>query len=529
MFSFRARYFSTKLTESCCSLGVRTQQVQVYKHHRLAPINHQRSHISTMGKRLVLAIDGTWVNSDNGYNASMSGPGAKGRLASPSNVTRICRAVLPRSPSGVQQLVYYQGGLGSDANAYSFVVGGYLGSGIDEAIREAYSFLAMNYEEGDEIFLVGFSRGAFTARSVGSLIAEVGLLTKTGLESFYPIFKDWENQNIASYEPGYESAAWPIAGRPKFGDKAYNEQLAGKKLTRLNIPIKAIAVFDTVGTLGVPDVRPFGISLYNSAKTEYSFVNTQVAPNVENAYQALALDEQRYAFAPTVWESPRDSSSHMLKELKQCWFPGVHTTVGGGFQDTNISDITLAWMLTQLSQFLAFDEGYLLRQRKQNGDFYIEKKTPEEGRGYGLGLIKASDGDLLNTILGRKARTPGEYLLTDPKSGEQMPGKPLLNTREFMHPSVRYRMHNGGRQPSSDPEAKLGEGAYAPKPLADWTYIAAGEDTPKGIKIDAKWAKAPKWVRKSTGTYIVEDKIVDGSLEAVLAETWSGVGNWLKL
>ncbi|KAM3423999.1 hypothetical protein BST61_g1391 [Cercospora zeina] len=482
-----------------------------------------------MGKRLVLAIDGTWVNSDNGYSSSMSGPGATGKLASPSNVTRICRALLPRSPNGVQQLVYYQGGLGSDANAYSFVVGGYLGSGIDEAIREAYSFLAMNYEEDDEIFLVGFSRGAFTARSVGSLIAEVGLLTKTGLESFYPIFKDWENQNSASYVSGYESAAWPIAGRPKFGDKAYNEQLVGKKLTRPNVPIKAIAVFDTVGTLGVPDVRPFGISLDNSAKTEYSFVNTQVAPNVENAYQALALDEQRYAFAPTVWESPRDPSAHKLKELKQCWFPGVHTTIGGGFQDTNISDITLAWMLTQLSQFLSFDENYLLRQRKQNADFYTTKKTPEAGIGYGLGLIKASDLGLLNTVLGRKVRTPGEYLLTDPKSGEQIYNRPLLNTREFIHPSVRYRMQNGGRGPASNADAKLGEGKYEPKALADWTYVAAGEDVPKGVQVDLTWAKAPKWVKKSTGTYIVEEQIATGSLEAVLAESWSGVGTWLKL
>ncbi|USW53528.1 hypothetical protein Slin15195_G068470 [Septoria linicola] len=468
-----------------------------------------------MPKRLVLAIDGTWVNSDNGYAASISGPGGKGRLASPSNVTRICRALLPRSESGIQQLVYYQGGLGSDANFYSFVVGGYLGSGIDEAIRESYSFLAMNYEPGDEIFLVGFSRGAFTARSVGALIAEVGLLTKTGLESFYPIFKDWENQNSSSYTPGFESSAWPIEGRPKFSDKSYNKQLVAKGLTRQNIAIKAIAVFDTVGTLGVPDVRPFGVGLYKSAKNEYSFVNTQVAPNVENAYQALALDEERDAFMPTVWESPKDPSAHALKELKQTWFPGVHTTVGGGFQDTSISDITLGWMLTQLSPHLAFDEAYLLRQRKQNADFYAAKGTPQEGIGYGLGLIKASDTGLLNTILGRKVRTPGEYLLTDPVTGEQIQGSPLTRTCEFIHPSVRYR--------------KLGSGKYDPKPLKDWTYIAEGEDTPAGIKIDPKWAKAAKWVRKSTGTYIVEDKIVKGTFDATLAGTWNGVGAWLKL
>ena len=188
------------------------------------------------------------ADSDNGYAASISGPSATGKLANPSNVTRICRALLPRSKEGIQQLVYYQGGLGSDSNVYSFVVGGYLGSGIDEAIRTAYAFLALNYEDGDDVFLVGFSRGAFTARSVGSFIAEVGLLTKTGLESFYPIFKDWENQNSSSYTPTFESNAWPKAGRPKFTDKAYNQQLQSKGLTRPNIPIKAIAVFGKLAT-----------------------------------------------------------------------------------------------------------------------------------------------------------------------------------------------------------------------------------------------------------------------------------------
>lgn len=186
-------------------------------------------------------------------------------------------------------------------------------------------------------------------------------------------------------------------------------------------------------------------------------------------------------------------------------------------------------MLTQLSQHLAFDEAYLLRQRKANADFYVEKQTPQEGIGYGLGLIKASDTGLLNTILGRKTRTPGEYLLTDPKTGEQIKGKPLLNTREFIHPSVRYRMNNGGRGVAPDATRTLGDGKYDPKPLKDWVYIAEGEDTPPGIKVDPKWATAAKWVKQSTGTYIVEDKIIEGSFDATLASSWSGVGAWLKL
>lgn len=81
-----------------------------------------------------------------------------------------------------------------------------------------------NYEDGDEIFLIGFSRGAFTARSIGAFIAEVGLLTSTGLDSFYPIFKDWENQVNPSYKAQYGTSSWPVT-RPKFSDPDYIPEL----------------------------------------------------------------------------------------------------------------------------------------------------------------------------------------------------------------------------------------------------------------------------------------------------------------
>ena len=81
-----------------------------------------------------------------------------------------------------------------------------------------------NYKDGDEIFLIGFSRGAFTARSIGGLIDQVGLLTKDGLNSFYPIFKDWQNQVNKNYKPAYGTLAWPVT-RPKFSDPAYMDEL----------------------------------------------------------------------------------------------------------------------------------------------------------------------------------------------------------------------------------------------------------------------------------------------------------------
>lgn len=473
-----------------------------------------------MPKRLVLGIDGTWVSSDNGYSPSIWGPSGAGTLASPSNVTRLCRALKSRASGDIEQIVYYQGGLGSQANIYSFIVGGYLGDGIDAAIREAYGFLANNYEDGDEIFLLGFSRGAFTARSVGGLIASIGLLTKEGMESFYPIFMDWEHQNDPNYKPGYETAAWKKDDRPKMGPEYYQD-LVSRGLSRPKIPVvKAIAVFDTVGSLGVPDIKPFGWKIHHSSKAEYSFVNTQVAPNVENAYQALALDEQRDAFVPTIWESPQETTHPDFKTLRQCWFAGVHTSIGGGYQDTSISDLTLAWMMTQLSNHLEFDPKYLERQRQLNAAFYASRDPPvaEQARGYGMGLIQRSDLGLLNTVLGRQIRTPGEYHLTDPETGEQLP-QMLKNTCEFIHPSVRYRIENNGRGLASNATDFLGGGVYAPAALQGWEYYPAGREVP-GLVVEPKWSKAAKWVKKDLKTYIVEDRVEQGSDDWMLAESY---------
>ncbi|EGP84011.1 uncharacterized protein MYCGRDRAFT_48331 [Zymoseptoria tritici IPO323] len=478
-----------------------------------------------MPKRLVLAIDGTWVNADNGYSPTITGPPANHTLATPSNVARLCRALKTRDGTdpSIEQIVYYQGGLGSSANWYSYVFGGYLGDGIDAAIREAYGFLANNYEDGDEIFLFGFSRGAFTARSVGGLIASIGLLTKEGMESFYPIFMDWEYQNDPSYVNGYSTPVWPQPNqeRPKMDSKdTYFNALKAAKLTQPTIPtIKAVAVFDTVGSLGVPDVKPLGIKLHHSSKAEYSFVNTQVAPNVENAYQALALDEQRSAFVPTVWESPKGGKeTHpVFNELRQCWFPGVHTSIGGGYQDTSIANLTLAWMMTQLSQYLDFDPEYLRRQIKQNQAFYTDKKVPENSpsRDYAMGLIKSSDVGLLNTVLGRVTRTPGTYQLTDPNTGEPLPER-LQKTCEFMHPSVRWRMQQRGPGLAQTKTDTIGQGVYTPLALEKWKFFAAGEETPKGVAVEAMWAKKGKWVNEELSVYVVEDEVEQGSWEEIL-------------
>lgn len=101
---------------------------------------------------------------------------------------------------GKSQITYYQAGVGSSYDFFDVYLGGACGDGLDEHIREAYAFIVQNYVEGDEIILLGFSRGAFTARSIAGLINTVGLLTRSGMAHFYRIFKDYENMNIEKYD-----------------------------------------------------------------------------------------------------------------------------------------------------------------------------------------------------------------------------------------------------------------------------------------------------------------------------------------
>ena len=295
-------------------------------------------------------------------------------------------------------------------------------------------------------------------------------------------------------------------------------------LTRPNIPIKAIGVFDTVGALGVPTLKIGGFTLYNDSTHEYAFVNTEVAPNIEHAYQALALDEKRTPFSPTIWESP-DPNKSSLKVLKQTWFPGVHTSIGGGYHDTSISDITLAWMITQLSAHLSFDPKYISAQREQNEHFYGSVDPPVPVRTWAKGLIKRSDGGPLNTIMGRGNRSPGEYRAIDPHTGK-VTNRKLAKTCEFIHPSVRYRMKQpDGRGVSKDENDDSGSGLYQPLALDSWDFYPAGSKEADAVG-EKKWEKHGKWiVTKPDGevTYVVEDRIEDGTAEMELLRGWPGV------
>lgn len=270
-------------------------------------------------KRIIIACDGTWMDSD-------------GVEQVPSNITRIVRSIPPvgldntnpSNPKPISQITFYQNGIGTGQTGWYYkrvgkFISGATGEGLSSNIREAYGFICNNYHRGDEIILLGFSRGAFTARSISTLIKQLGLLTPKGLQYMVEICDDWEHQNIKDWKSPYQEP-WP--NRPCFSDPSYHAMLYKLQLTRRNIPVKCVGVWETVGALGMPMIALFP----QPAAKKFAFVDTRVEDHIEYAFHALGLDEKRRSYSPTVWFKPPEQE--FPRVLKQTWFPGVHSDIG---------------------------------------------------------------------------------------------------------------------------------------------------------------------------------------------------------
>ncbi|QIW95166.1 hypothetical protein AMS68_000684 [Peltaster fructicola] len=386
----------------------------------------------------------SWLNSDSGS--------LKGALSIPSNVTRLSRAVRPQSSDGIPQVVYYHFGVGASGGVVDRIYGGASGAGLAEIVREGYTYIATNYHPGDEIFIFGFSRGAFTARSIAGLIDNIGLLTKEGLPYLAEVFRDIQHQHDEHYRPKHPDV--PFHNKIDYTGRSYGRELERLHLTRLGINIKVVGVFDTVGALGTPKIGWLRrVGLQSSASRELSFYDTSLSDCVENAFQALALDERRYAFQPTLWEKHPDNTS----TLRQVWFPGAHSNVGGGYDDQQIANITLAWMMSQCSPFLDFNPDYILDEMEMNDTYY--ERNDQKIRPWSFGKI--FDGMAGFYALGGSAiRTPGRYCAIDHDTGRET-RDPLMDTHEYVHASVRARLKLGGPGISD-------RGVYDCKALQDW-------------------------------------------------------------
>jgi len=281
-------------------------------------------------KRLIVCCEGTWQKLDS--------PDA-------SNVLKMTQSIRATDDSGIQQIVFYDQGIGTEGDLIEQIGGGAFGWGIDQKIKAAYQFLSLNYHEGDEIYLFGFSRGAYTVRCLAGLIYCAGLLKRQYIHKApqaYEIYRD----RHSSTKPSGEIA---MDFRQRYGD---------------HVPIHALCCWDTVGSLGIPDIIP-NFPLDNLINHKYEFFDTKINRYIQNAFHAIAIDEIRKSFLVTPMKHSDDADTN----IQQLWFVGEHGCIGGGTEATyGLSDITLSWMMERVERLgLALDRQHL--EYKLNPNF----------------------------------------------------------------------------------------------------------------------------------------------------------------
>lgn len=260
-------------------------------------------------KRIIICCDGTWNTPDKQESG----------IPIDTNVVKAAQAVREKDAKGVRQLMYYDPGVGTSGSWFKRVYDGATGGGLSRNILEAYRYLIFNYELGDELFFLGFSRGAFTVRSLVGLIRNSGILLPKHIYMLNHAFKLYRSGRKSTHPKEKEATL-------------FRHTYSVSDIT----PVKFIGVWDTVGALGNPLLVKWLRVRGNQ------FHDTDLSSTVESAYQALAIDEKRRHFRATMWHQQEHAKGRQT--LEQVWFAGVHSNVGGGYARTGLSDIALAWL-----------------------------------------------------------------------------------------------------------------------------------------------------------------------------------------
>ncbi len=276
-----------------------------------------------MGKNIVVFSDGTGQVGGKGVN---------------TNVYRLFNMIRDRTP---EQVAFYDRGLGTGWRKLSGLA---FGVGISKNIKECYRFIFENYQSGDDIFLFGFSRGAYTVRSLSGFLDLVGVLPKSRAELIDKAYRIYQIENIDK--------------RRRKADEFLSKHHTQKCTIRL------IGVWDTVKALGV------SLKLLEAVNPmKHRFHNAQLCDRVKNGFHALSIDDRRRTFHPTLWDEKNVNED---QKVEQVWFPGVHTDVGGGYQEAGLADITLDWMVKKAAKcgLLIYDDHKITTDPNANGHMH---------------------------------------------------------------------------------------------------------------------------------------------------------------
>jgi uncharacterized protein (DUF2235 family) len=341
-------------------------------------------------RNIVLCFDGTWNSDDR---------------ASPTNVVKTFQALPGSTAAGTRQIRYYDRGVGT--GRFDRVRGGVVGLGLARNVELAYVWLSSNYRPGDRLFLFGYSRGAYTARSLAGLIGLCGVPDPERCAAAGQPVALVAHRGMAIYRQRRGTGRAEGAER-HIEEFARGGAAAGRRPTGDDAPwaVHFIGVWDTVGALGVP------VTWLNwIGARRHRFHDVRLDRHIRHACHAVAIDESRRPFAPTLWTN-RPAPGQNVAQL---WFPGVHSDVGGGRPATALSDRALLWMWAR-----AHAAGLALRPEAVQG------LAPDE-----LGP-QGNSMSLVYRLWGRHDRPIGE---------RNEDGRPLV-TGEGVHFSATRRLED---------------------------------------------------------------------------------------
>ena len=323
-------------------------------------------------KRIVLCCDGTWSNDDSLH---------------PTNVMHLKRAILPMGPDGVPQIAHYVSGVGSRSDGalqgLDRLFGGAFGAGLARNVERAYAAIVASYDPGDRIYLFGFSRGAYTARSVAGLVRSCGILDRADPRLVAKAFALYKDPRIRPSDPEAlefraRHSRSTVLDEGELAWRRANGWIDGADPARL--AIEYVGVWDTVGALGVPGHLVFSHLL----NWRHQFHDASLSSKVRAARHAVSIDEDRRAFEPTLWDNLRDrvgpdgvvrpglngGAPGDPEPYLQHWFPGDHGSVGGGGERRQLSADALSWIAEGAAERgLAIDPAAVAAWRNETDAF----------------------------------------------------------------------------------------------------------------------------------------------------------------
>ena len=317
---------------------------------------------ATLMQRIIILIDGTW---------NREGVQADTNVAKldPRDKKCLQRLIKPKATDGTLQEVFYHDGVGNDGGIVERLLGGAIGLGLKKIVQACYEFIVNKFNPGDEIYIFGFSRGAYAARALAGMIGASGIQRQPSGRGFELA---WNHYRI---NPAVRKGEQPPSSANRKVLEDFHSLPASDQVHR-DRTVRCVGVWDTVGSYGVP--AGFGLAPLARYITLLflGFHDTNFGNHIDVGLHAVGIDERRRPFVPTFWTIRKGQKPR--GHVEQTWFAGVHANIGGSYPDAGLSDLALIWMIARVQSLagLEFDAIAVKACTKPNidGEVYDSSK-----------------------------------------------------------------------------------------------------------------------------------------------------------